>query len=80
MTSPGLAERSLLLHGLGLTNLAVARAAVAHGVAVVASDDSSPDSASTLDLRMHEQAIQAEIQALKQQIKLGTLFDALGLE
>ncbi|HNG24180.1 MAG TPA: hypothetical protein PLC03_09470, partial [Microthrixaceae bacterium] len=48
MTSPGLAERSLLLHGLGLTNLAVARAAVAHGVAVVASDDSSPDSASTL--------------------------------
>ncbi len=43
MTRPDrLPERRLLLHGLGVTNAAAARAAVAHGRTVVLSDDREP--------------------------------------
>ncbi|UDY35975.1 UDP-N-acetylmuramoyl-L-alanine--D-glutamate ligase [Dermatobacter hominis] len=44
----GLPERRLLLHGLGITNAAVARAAVAHGLEVVLSDDGRPALAGAL--------------------------------
>lgn len=41
-------ERRLLLHGLGVTNAAVARAAVAHDLEVVLSDDGDPPGAAEL--------------------------------
>lgn len=51
-SSPGphatLAERRLLLHGLGITNRAVAVAAVARGLEVVLSDDRDPPGAERL--------------------------------
>lgn len=43
-----LTERRLLLHGLGVTNAAVARAAVQHGLDVVLSDDREPPGAAAL--------------------------------
>ena len=43
-----LTERRLLVHGLGVTNAAVARAAVHHGLEVVLSDDREPAGASSL--------------------------------
>ncbi len=43
-----LPESTLLLHGLGVTNRAVARAAVAHGRRVLLSDDGAPAGASEL--------------------------------
>lgn len=43
-----LTERRLLVHGLGVTNAAVARAAVRHGLEVVLSDDREPAGASSL--------------------------------
>jgi UDP-N-acetylmuramoylalanine--D-glutamate ligase len=43
-----LAERSFLLHGIGVTNAAAARALAAHGRAVALSDDGEPPAAFTL--------------------------------
>jgi UDP-N-acetylmuramoylalanine--D-glutamate ligase len=43
-----LPERRLLLHGLGITNVAVARAAATHGVELVLSDDGRPAVAAAL--------------------------------
>ena len=50
MTERGddLGVRRLLLHGMGVTNVAVARAAVAHDLDVVLSDDGRPDAAVAL--------------------------------
>lgn len=43
-----LLEHRLLLHGLGITNAAVARAAASHGLQVVLSDDGDPPGAAEL--------------------------------
>src|SRR5690606_36563035 len=45
--APGLPERSLLLYGLGVTNLAVARSLLAHERDVVVADDGTPETATT---------------------------------
>jgi len=45
--APGLPERSFLLYGLGVTNLAVARSLLAHERDVVVADDGTPESATT---------------------------------
>jgi len=63
-----LPERRLLLHGLGITNSAVARAAVAHGLDVVLSDDDDPPGsrklASDLGVVVHLAPSEVELRTL----------------
>lgn len=56
MTAAALAERSLLLMGLGVTNTAVADAATAHGLEVVLADDSSSGALDELAARLGARA------------------------
>lgn len=69
MSAPGgLAERRVLLFGLGVTNRAAARALVAHGHQVVLADDGDPagaaELADELDAPLHLGPDRAELAAL----------------